>query len=197
MLLEDFMENFVERFKAVEEALEAAREELNSVGLPQGIGPLRLSRHEIGNIVLSVAGLPGRETPGDPRDEQLVAEGLDELAEQLYLHQFADTLREVCASFHRDMVSVLRHNPLMMGSLSPIVSQLKTETSSALQRSRKFETLRQMADECIERWSDEAPDYVLRILDELADFADAMTLPMGDDPKGAPPADNDNRAPAV
>lgn len=198
MLVEEFMENFVTQFEAVETALDEARAELNSVDLPPGIGPLRLSLEEVGNIVIHAGGFTPRDdddmTESERFSQEIVMEGVDELTEQLYLAQYPNTLTEVVADFHKDIVAILVHNPDMMGTLSGIVRHLKTrpEHETRLSTSRKFEQLLQVTETAAAAILDDAPDYALRILDEVADFSHCMTLTSDTTGKARPEADNDN-----
>lgn len=200
MLVEEFMNNFVTQFHAVEEALVEARDDLNEAELPDGVGPLRLSKVEIANIVLHAGGftLDEREdkTTDEKLNERLIMEGLDELSEQLYLHQYPETVSEVMADFHRDMVTLIRLTPSLMKSLSPIVRQFKVETDSRLSTSRKFEVLLTMVEDVLESLPDDTPNYALRILDEVADFSECMTIVTENTEREAPVAANDNVAAA-
>ena len=196
MLVEEFMENFVTQFKDVETALDEAREEINGIELPEGVGPLRLSLAEIANIVVNAGGFAPRDesalTEAERLDQLLVMEGLDELGEQLYLHQFATTLAEVLASFHSDIVTLIRLNPELMKPLSPIVRHLKVETVTRLSHSRKFEVLLRMTEDVLEAIPDDLPDYVFRILGEMADFSECMSLTIETADRVRPEAANDN-----
>ncbi|MCV9963953.1 hypothetical protein OIU34_18915 [Pararhizobium sp. BT-229] len=200
MLVEEFMNNFVTQFHAVEEALVEARAELNEAELPEGVGPLRLSKVEIANIVLHAGGftIDEREdkTADEKQNERLIMEGLDELSEQLYLHQYPETVSEVMADFHRDMVTLIRLTPSLMKPLSPIVRQFKVETDSRLSTSRKFEVLLAMVEDVLESLPDDTPNYALRILDEVADFSECMTIVTENVEREAPTAANDNVAAA-
>ncbi len=200
MLVEEFMQNFVTQFHAIEEALDEARKELNDVELPQGVGPLRLSIFEIENIVLNAGGFTSRpeaeKSPTDKENDRLIMEGLDELAEQLYLSQYPDTLSEVLSDFHRDLVTLIRLNPVLMQPLSPIIRQFKVEASSRLSTSKKFEELLAMTDSCIEALPSDVPNYALRILDEIADFSECMTIVTDNVDREPPTAANDNVAAA-
>jgi hypothetical protein len=196
MLVEEFMNNFVTQFHAIEEALDEARKELNDVNLPQGVRPLRLSIFEIENIVLNAGGFSSRsddvKSPIDRENEALIREGLDELSEQLYLAQYPDTLPEVLGDFHRDLVALIRLNPVLMQPLSVIIRHFKVEASSRLSTSKKFEELLAKTDLCIEGLPDDIPDYVLRILDEVADFSECMTIVTENIEREIPTAANDN-----
>ena len=168
--------------------------------LPQGVGPLRLSIFEIESIVLNAGGFTSRpeaeKSQTDKENELLIMEGLDELSEQLYLAQYPDTLSEVLGDFHRDLVTLIRLNPVLMQPLSPIVRQFKVETTSRLSTSKKFEVLLAMTDQCIETLPDDFPFYVLRILDEIADFSKCMTIVTDNVDREIPTAANDNVAAA-
>lgn len=97
----------------------------------------------------------------------------------------------MASGFHVDIVNLIRLNPELMAQLSPLVRQLKVPTASRLSVARKFETLRDMADDFLDRVSDDIPNYASRMLDEIADFSDCMSLP--DESREPPPlADNDN-----
>ncbi|MDW9478627.1 hypothetical protein GOB57_07910 [Sinorhizobium meliloti] len=197
MLVEEFMQNFVTQFHAVEEALEEARQELNETDLPHGVGQLRLSIFEIKNIVLNAGGFtndPGAESPSAKENERLIMEGLNELSEQLYLAQYPNTLSEVLGDFRRDLVTLIRLNPTLMRSLTPIIRQFKVKAASRLSTSKKFETLLAMTEECIDALPDDIPDYALRVLDEVADFSTCMTLVTDNIERETPTAANDNVA---
>jgi hypothetical protein len=200
MRVEEFMENFVDRFEAVEAGLDEARNELNEADLPNGIGPLRLSKLEVANIVLHAGGFTIDDTADKSAEEKqnefLIMEGLDELSEQLYLHQYPETVAEVMDDFHRDMVSLIRLNPSLMRPLSPVVRQFKVETSSRLSTSRKFETLLSMIDDILDDLPDDTPNYALRILDEVADFSECMTIVTENTEREDPVPANDNVAAA-
>jgi hypothetical protein len=200
MLVEEFMENFVTQFEAVEAALVEARNELNDVDLPAGIGLLRLSKVEIANIVVHAGGFTiddrADKTADEKQNEFLIMEGLDELSEQLYLHQYPDTLAEVMDDFHRDMVSLIRLTPSLMRPLSPVVRQFKVETSSRLSTSRKFETLLSMIEDILDDLPEDTPNYALRMLDEVADFSECMTIVTEKTEREDPVPANDNVASA-
>lgn len=200
MLVEEFMENFVTQFEAVEAALVEARNELNEAELPAGIGPLRLSKVEIANIVVHAGGFTiddsADKTADEKQNELLIMEGLDELSEQLYLHQYPETVAEVMGDFHRDMVSLIRLTPSLMRPLSPVIRQFKVETSSRLSASRKFETLLSMIEAILDDLPEDTPNYALRILDEVADFSECMTIVTEKTEREDPVPANDNVAAA-
>ncbi|MCS4090036.1 hypothetical protein [Rhizobium sp. BK176] len=200
MRVEEFMENFVDQFAAVEEALDEARKELNDADLPDGIGPLRLSKVEIANIVVHAGGFTiddrADKTAAEKQNESLIMEGLDELSEQLYLHQYPDTVSEVMDDFHRDMVSLIRLIPSLMRPLSPVIRQFKVETTSRLSTSRKFETLLSLVEDLLDDLPDETPNYALRVLDEVADFSECMTIVTEKTEREDPVPANDNVAAA-
>ncbi|MBY3150825.1 hypothetical protein HFO56_00080 [Rhizobium laguerreae] len=200
MLLEEFMQNFATQFEAVEEALVEARSELNDADLPDGIGPLRLSKIEIANIVVHASGYTvdqrDDKTAAETQNDFLIMEGLDELSEQLYLHQYPYTVAEVMDGFHRDMVALIRLTPSLMRPLAPVVRQFKVETSSRLSTSRKFETLLSMIEGILDHLPADTPNYALRILDEVADFSECMTIVTEKVEREDPVAANDNVAAA-
>jgi hypothetical protein len=118
------------------------------------------------------------------------------LSEQLYLHQYPDTLAEVMDDFHRDMVSLIRLTPSLMRPLSPVVRQFKVETSSRLSTSRKFETLLSMIEDILDNLPEDTPNYALRMLDEVADFSECMTIVTEKTEREDPVPANDNVAAA-
>jgi hypothetical protein len=200
MLVNDFMENFVTQAAAVEEALQVAMSEINSVPLPVGIGPLRVSYEEISNIVQHACGYSFRKTddmtPEEEKNHHIIAEGLEELREQMFLQQFAETMEEAMSAFHSDLVAIMRYNPLLMGDLRPIVAQLKVSAASALSKHKKFETVIEMVEAAqrrIEAAPEDVPNYVPRILDEIADFGECLLLPISEGSGIFPVAVNDNR----
>jgi len=198
MLMIDYMDVFISRSSDVEQALLEARRDVNEVELPEGIGPLRLSLHEVMNILESVVEFV--ETAPDPADssqqvqfKKQLREGIDEIADQLYLHQFSPTLAEVREGFHKDLVKVILHNPMLMAVLSPIVRLLKGQTVTRLEVSKKF-TMVSDATSAVLETLDEAntPDYVFRVLDEIVDFSECMILARPSSETQRPTADNDN-----
>jgi hypothetical protein len=198
MLVEEFMNNFVAQFQSVEEALLEASEDLNQAKLPDGVGPLRLSKVEISNIVLHAGGFTIDErddkTIDEKLNERLIMEGLDELSEQFYLRQYPETVAEVMTAFHRDMVTLIRLSPSLMAPLSPIIRQFKVEAGSRLSASNKFGRLLAMVEQVLESLPDETPNYILRILDEVADFSECMTIVTENVKREAPAPANDNLA---
>ncbi|MNL61088.1 hypothetical protein D3C87_1849650 [compost metagenome] len=83
-----------------------------------------------------------------------------------------------------------------MKPLSPIVRQFKVDTDSRLSTSRKFEALLAMVEDVLENLPDDTPNYALRILDEVADFSECMTIVTENVEREAPTAANDNVAAA-
>jgi hypothetical protein len=196
MRVEDFMENFVSQFQSIQQALAAACDDLNESCIPDGGRPLRLSKAEIANLVLQVGGFAPDEHPDttaeDKRNESLIMEGLEELTEQLYLDQYADTLSNVMADFHRDMVMLIRLVPSLMLPLSPIIRQFKIETNSRLSSSRKFKKLLAATEALLESLDEDTPNYALRIIDEVADFSECMTVVTENLDRETPVPANDN-----
>lgn len=199
MLVQDFMDHFVEQSEAIGQAISDAIEELNGVVLPADVGPLRLSFAEIENIVMSACGIDfganADLSDEERRDEAIIAEGLEELTTQFFLRQFPETMDEAMAAFHVDLVTLLRHNPLLMGHIQPIMARLKVRTSTGLSRQKKFTeviSLVQAAIDAMEAADEEYPDYAFRILDEIADFGDCLLLPTDTGSGVCPTAVNDN-----
>jgi hypothetical protein len=76
------------------------------------------------------------------------------------------------------------------------VRQLKVETSSRLSTSRKFEVLLSLIDGVLENLPEDTPNYAFRILDEVADFSECMTIVTEKTEREDPVAANDNVAAA-
>lgn len=206
MQFEEFASNFVEQFESVETALVEARDELNesrnqldATERPEGLRPLRLTLHEVGNILVQVISFSGNPDadPSDPEEAAYRAylqESFDELSEELFLKQFPDTHWEATDEFHADLVTLIRFNPDLMQPLSKLVRLMKGRPDTRLSVSRKFETLGKAAENVLEALDDSLPDYVYRVLAELCDFSDCMdTVERSEDsePKSWI-ADNDN-----
>lgn len=192
MRLEEMMAEFVESYEKIEAALDEARAEVNEVPLPPGLSQLRLSFAEISNLVESAVGMsPGNEGCAE-HDADIIREGLEELSEQLFLHQFPQTMREAMASFKEDIVVLVREDNRLLGAASGILRQLAVRTSTRLSTSKKFERLTTTIDELLAGLPEDAPNHLLRKLDEIADFAQSMIVPVEKRSEPLPLAVNDN-----
>lgn len=175
---DELIQAVVDCLPEIEMKLSSAASGLTSISVPEGIGPLRLSRREVDEILtsfsLEVSNGHGRSTVEDPWFQ----DGMAEMADQLFLHQFAPTASEVSAEFVKDISRVLALNPALFPQLSPLVTRLKAKTVTNSQHFRKFDDIADIADDLVTALEDKVPYYVLRILDEIADFSGCVIAPM-------------------
>lgn len=192
MLIDAFMENFVQRFPDVEKTLLTARSEMNEGKAGDDL-ILRLSLAEIENLIEQV--VPFTHEGDSDEDEAFrsqLGESLETMTEQLFLAQFAHTLPEVVADFRKDLVRLMRDEPLTAGLFMPLLPLLKVEAATHLSVSKKFGSLRDAARMIADDHEDELPYDALRVLDEIRDFGICMDLVEGPRAIAPPPAANDN-----
>jgi hypothetical protein len=185
MLADEFMEGLLDmiadRFDTVIDGFEEAKADISSVQLPEGVRPMRLSLHEVSNILRAHVQSEGMfdgtlEIEGGLGIVENVEAGFARFSEQIYLNQFPEKIADVTSCFRADLVQICRHNPHLIPAVSPLIGAFKKSESNQLAINAKYVRVRDLALGLFPALEDEE-DYAYRLVLEMHDFASLVVGP--------------------